>query len=67
MALIIELDRRIEGPAFDVLQVIFDTTYDVLRLTLTDNEADAIAHQHLRHIHQALADAGYIVRELQGE
>jgi hypothetical protein len=67
MALLIEPDRRVEGPAVDVFRVIFETTFDVLRLTLPESEADAIAHQHLRHIHEALADAGFIVRDYINE
>jgi hypothetical protein len=61
--LLSEPDSAIEGPTEDVLRVIFETTWRLLRETMGDDQADAIALRHLVRVHTALADAGLVVRD----
>lgn len=60
-----EPGSRVEGATEDVLFVLFEASYLLLRDfgTPTDT-ADKLAHQLIQRSHAALADRGYVVRPL---
>jgi hypothetical protein len=65
--LLAEPNSRIEGPTEDVMRVVFETTWNLLREQLGDDVADRVALAHMVRAHGALADAGYVVRDYASE
>jgi hypothetical protein len=62
--LLSEPHTTITGQTEDVLAVVFEVTWRLLRESMTDDDADALALRHLVRAHTALADAGLVVREV---
>jgi len=61
--LLTEPGSRIEGPTQDVLRVIFESTWYLLRESATDDQADDAAMRLVARLHEALRNHGYIVRD----
>jgi hypothetical protein len=65
--LLCEPGSSIEGPTEDVLRVVFEATWRVLREQLGDDTADQVALRHLRVAHQLLTQEGFVVRIFPGD
>ncbi len=64
--LLTEPGSRIEGPTEEVLRVLYASTVQAgTARGLTEQEADVLALLLVGRAHAALADAGYVVRELK--
>ena len=61
--LLTEPGSRVEGPTADVLRVIFETTWYLLRETTTDDQADQTAMMLVGRLHETLKVHGYVVRD----
>jgi hypothetical protein len=64
--LLTEPGSRIDGPTEDVLRVIFESTWYLLRESTTDDRADDAAMRLVGRLHEALRIHGYIVRDFAG-
>lgn len=66
--LLTEPGSRVEGPTEDLMRVLFYVTWQAgIDYGLSMTEADQLALKVLPRIHQALGDAGLIVRDLANE
>jgi len=61
--LLTEPGSRIEGPTQDVLRVIFESAWYLMRESSTDDQADQAAMQLVGRLHEALKVHGYVVRD----
>jgi hypothetical protein len=64
--LLTEPGSRIDGPTEDVLRVIFESTWYLLRESTTDDLADDAAMRLVGRLHESLRIHGYIVRDFAG-
>jgi len=65
--LLTEPGSRIEGPAVDVLRVLYHVVHEAaVEHGMGELEADGLTLRLLPRIHQALADRGYVVRDYAG-
>ena len=61
--LLTEPGSRIEGPTSDVLRVIFESTWYMLRESSTDDQADEAAMRLVARLHESLRLHGYVIRD----
>lgn len=64
--LLTEPGSTVEGPTEDVLRVLFEQTWYLLRESMTDDQADRAALTLLGRLHDALTQAGFVVRQYPG-
>lgn len=61
--LLSEPGSRIEGPTTEVLAIIFEAAWWILRSEMGDHPADQLAMRHLTMAHELLTQRGYVVRQ----